>query len=165
MDFQSAVCCVSDGNEFIWPLALGRLRCLHFVSASIRHGKARLCPAIEIRFRLLWGWNFRGLQRHAWLFLGFRSFVLLGRLANINSALEECAIFYADTVGNYISRERTVAANIHAITDIEIAAKVAHDHNLARGDSRLYFPLSSDGHTMGGRADRPFYPPIDIKGL
>src|SRR5215469_5893470 len=135
------------------------------ISASIRHGEARLCPAIEVGLRLRRGWSFRGFQRQAWLLLRFRFFVFLDRLASIHSALEECTVFYADAVRNHISRERTVAANIDAITDIEIAAKVTHDHNLARGDSRLYFALSSDGHTMGGRADRPFYTAIDVKGL
>src|SRR6478609_3851826 len=72
--------------------------------------------------------NRRRLARRYWLLLAIR-LLRLSALANVDAALEESAIFNRDARRNHIPGQRTIAADVHAITRGQTPAHFSKHHN------------------------------------
>src|ERR1700677_523118 len=89
----------------------------------------------------------------------------LATFADINSALEECAVFDGDAGRDNITGEGTIAADIDAIAGGKIAAHFAEDHDFTRVDVGRDYTIAADGDAIAGQADGAFDAAIDVERL
>src|SRR5579864_1089785 len=88
---------------------------------------------------------------------------LLASLADVNSALEERAVFNRDARGHDIACERTVAANINSITGGQVAADFAEHDNLARVDVGGDHAVAPNRDAVPGKVNRAFHAPVNVQ--
>src|SRR5690242_2235245 len=85
--------------------------------------------------------------------LGFLTPVgLLAGLANVNSALEECAVFNGDAGSDHVASERAIAADIDAIAGGQIAADLAEYNDFPRIDVGGDHAIAADRDAIAGEA-------------
>src|SRR5215469_16012960 len=95
------------------------------------------------------GRDARGLDRNRFLAV----VLLLSGLANVDTTLEESAVFNADALGYNVTGERTFVADIHAITGGEIAANFPQNDHFAGIDVGRDLSVTSDGHAISWQLD------------
>src|ERR1700693_5411368 len=83
--------------------------------------------------------------------------------AHLDPALEHGAVFHADAYGGNVSRDRAFAADIHAVTAINITVHLAHHDNFAGRDVGLRAAVAADGDAVVGQADLAFDAAVDVK--
>jgi len=76
-----------------------------------------------------------------------------GPLADIDAALEEGAVFDGDTRRDNIAGQRTIAADIDAITRSQIAAHLAQHDDLARINVGSDHSVAAHRHPIAGKID------------
>jgi len=87
---------------------------------------------------------------------------LLAALADVDSALEEGAVFDRDARGDHVAGQRTVAADIDAVAGGQISANFAEDDDLPGIDVGGYHAVAANRNAIAGKIDGPFYSAIDI---
>src|SRR3974390_1455307 len=78
-------------------------------------------------------------------------FRLLGRLsafADIDAALEKRAVFNRDARRHHITRQRTIAADVHAVAGGQVATYLAEHNDFARINVRRHYTISAYGHPV-----------------
>jgi len=99
-------------------------------------------------------------SRWALFAIGFAG---LTRFTDVNSTLEERAVFNRNSRRDDIAGERTIAANIHAIASGQVAANFAEDNDLAGIDIGGDNAVASNGDAISGQIDRAFHAAINIE--
>src|SRR5438874_9179280 len=89
--------------------------------------------------------------------LHFFSIGLLAGFADIDAALEKCAILNGNAGRYYVAGEGTVAADIHSIARREIAANLAEHDNFPRIDVGRHNSVATHGHTVASKVDGSFH--------
>src|ERR1043166_1208053 len=88
---------------------------------------------------------------------------LLSSLADIDSALEEGAVFDGDSGCHYVAGERTVAADIYAVAGAQVSLYFAEHYDFAGIDVGRDYAVTSYGHAISRKVDGTFYASIDIE--
>src|SRR4051812_16877241 len=78
---------------------------------------------------------------------------LLVRFADIDSALEERAVFDADASRGHIAGQGAFGADVHAIAGGDVAPHLAKDHHFARGDAGGHLAVAAHGHAISVQVD------------
>jgi hypothetical protein len=91
--------------------------------------------------------------------------LLVARLANVDSALEKCAIFDRDALRDHVAGERSFAADIYAVTGVHITLDFAQDHDFPRRDICRNLSVAAHGDAITRQIDRAFYLAVDVEGL
>ena len=89
----------------------------------------------------------------------------LAGFANVDSALEECAIFNGDARGHDITGRGPVTADIDTIARGQITANFSEHHDFACIDVRGNYAVASDCDAIAGKVDRTFDAAVDVKRL
>src|ERR1700744_1269620 len=92
-----------------------------------------------------------------------RLVVRAARLADADAALEEGAILDRDTLRDHVAGQRALAADIHTVAGIDVAAHLAEHHDLAGRDVRCYLAIAANGDAVARQIDRPFDLAVDVE--
>ncbi len=91
--------------------------------------------------------------------------LLAFRLADVDTALEERAVFNADTRSGNIATQRTFSTNIHAVSGRNISTNLAQYHDFTRRNAGRNLTVPADSHTVTGQVHAALYFSIDIQRL
>jgi len=78
---------------------------------------------------------------------------LLVGLADIDAALEECAVFNADTGRGHVAGQGAFGTDVHAVGGGDVAAHLAQDNHFARGDAGGYLAVPPHRHAVAVQVD------------
>jgi hypothetical protein len=85
--------------------------------------------------------------------------------ADVDTALEESAIFNADAGRSYIAGEGAFGANIHAVSSGDIAANLTQNDNLASGDAGGDLAVATHGNAIAVQVDAALDFAVDEEGF
>jgi len=77
-------------------------------------------------------------------------------LLDVDSALEERAIFNADACCRDVAIQRALCANINPVCRRNVPAYLAEDHNLASRDVGRHLTVATNGHAVSREVDAAF---------
>src|SRR5581483_5036343 len=84
---------------------------------------------------------------------------------DLNAALQHGTVFHADAGSDDVADKRALAADVKAVTAINISIDLAHDDDFARGDVGRNRAVSTDGDAVIFHDDRAFDPSVNIEGF
>ena len=87
------------------------------------------------------------------------------RLADVDAALEECAILDRDARRDHIASQRTFAADIHTIARLAVSANLAEHNDFASDDVRRNLAIAAYGNAIAGKIDCTFDFAVDVQRL
>src|ERR1051326_1547545 len=88
---------------------------------------------------------------------------LLTGLADVDAALEECAVFDADALGHDVARQRSFVADVHAVAGAQVATHFSGHHDLTRRDVGIHNAVPSDRDPVAGQVDGALDASVDVK--
>src|SRR5258708_22519281 len=94
-----------------------------------------------------------GRNRSNGLVFAIRFLPGLPCFADVDSAFEERAVFNRDAGRDYVAGERTVTANIHAITGREVATNFPEHNDLTGIDVGGDYTIAANGDAISGEVD------------
>src|SRR5262249_38558787 len=94
--------------------------------------------------------------------LGRAVHVLGAGLAEIDPALEVCAVFNADPLANDVAAQRAFIADLGAVAGCHVALHFGQDHNFPGVDVGLDLAVSADAYAVAGQVDGAFHAAIDV---
>ena len=86
-------------------------------------------------------------------------------LADVDAALEECAVFDGDAGSGDVAGECAFAADIDAVGGGDVAADFAEDDDFAGGDVGGDLAVAADGDAIAGEIDGSFDLAVDVEGF
>src|SRR5436309_14029955 len=88
---------------------------------------------------------------------------LLASLADIDSALEERAVFNGDARGHYIPGQRAVAANVDTVAGGKITANFSEHNDFPGVDIGCDHAIAAHSYAISRQVNRAFDPAINVK--
>src|SRR6266496_401156 len=87
----------------------------------------------------------------------------LACLADIDSALEEGAIFNRDSGCHDVAGQGTVAADVHAVAGSQVALHFSEHDDFAGIDVGRDYAVAPDGDAVASQVDGAFYASVNVK--
>src|SRR5208282_2453372 len=84
------------------------------------------------------------------------------RLANVDAAFEERAIFYRNPRRHHVAGQRTVTADVHPVARRQISTHLAQHHDLPRADIGGNHSITADGYAITREINRSLHPAVNI---
>ena len=71
--------------------------------------------------------------------------------ADLHAAFKNGSIFNADPLGDHIARQRTFAADVQTIGDLNVAVNLAQNYNFAGADVGGDAAIAADGYAVSAK--------------
>ena len=92
-------------------------------------------------------------------------FAFFAGLADINAALEECAVFDADALGDDIAGEGAFAADVNTVAGGDVALYLAEHNDFAGGDAGSNLAIAANGNAVAGQVDGALNLAVNVEGF
>src|SRR4029077_4347171 len=83
--------------------------------------------------------------------------------ADLHAALQHGSVLDADALGDDIPGQRTLAADVQAISALNVAVHLAHNHNFAGANVGRDAAVTSNGYAIVGKTNGALDPAVDVK--
>jgi hypothetical protein len=90
---------------------------------------------------------------------------LLARFADVDAALEEGAIPYADALRGHIPGQGTFAADVYTVAGVDVADYFAKNNYFTGSDVRRHLCIPANRDPVGRQADRPLDVAVDVQPI